>query len=152
MNNKLMLLLVAVLFAGAYIAGRWLQPTDSEVQAQYSMKHDPCSPARSECAAFIDGHRLLLKFLQPPSALQAFDVQLTTEGLDPQSVQLEFFMQGMDMGVNRYALQPVTRHNWQTKVTLPVCSLGRHDWVVRLKVNYKNTSWLADFSFEQTGN
>ena len=153
MNNKIVLVLVIVLFAGAYFAGKWLQTEDSEQQSvRQQMQYAECSPALQDCIAFIQGRKLVIRFLQPPSALKPFTVQLSIDELQADSVRLEFFMKDMDMGVNRYSLEPVDEHSWSTRVILPVCSLGRHDWVSRFEVVYGNQIWVADFDFQQVGN
>ena len=153
MNNKILLITVCVLFVGSYFAGQWLQSTGSESKpADFAMQYENCSPVLHDCEAHIQGHRLVIKFLQEPSALTPFTVRLRTEGFHPSSINVEFTMQGMDMGFNRYRLQPVTDGVWETRVTLPVCSLGRNDWSSRLEIDYQDKTWFADFDFEQSGN
>jgi hypothetical protein len=58
----------------------------------------------------------------------------------------------MDMGVNVFTLMPKTARQWQAQAVLPVCSLGRNDWVVRLHVMYQGEHHVADFDFEQMPN
>lgn len=153
MNNKIILLLVAILFTGSYFAGRWLQRDDMEQELpSRQMRYAACDPVANDCVAFIEGHKLVVRFLQPPSALKPFGVQLVAENLNPQNVVVEFTMQGMDMGMNRYVMQPLDGGSWATQVILPVCSLGRHDWHSRFEVVYQGNRWFANFNFVQGAN
>jgi len=150
MNNKLITLLIFGLFASAYFVGQWLQSHNGQKNmAQKDMRYEPCSPALNDCVAFIGQHKLVISFSGPPSALQPFQVRLLGENITPDSVSVEFAMRGMDMGMNRYALKPVSKATWSREVILPVCSLGRHDWESRFEVDYQGVRWLAIFNFEQ---
>jgi hypothetical protein len=150
MNNKIILLLVVILFAGSYFVGQWLRRDDMEKELpSRQMRYAACDPVMDDCVAFIDSHKLVIRFLQPPSALKPFGVQLVADTINPQSIVVEFSMRGMDMGMNRYSLQPLDGGAWATQVTLPVCSLGRHDWDSRFEVVYQGNRWFANFSFVQ---
>jgi len=153
MNNKFIPLLILGLFAGAYFVGQWLQSHNGQAEmAQKPMRYDSCNPATTNCVAFIGQHKLVISFSRSPSALQPFQVRLQGENIRPDSVSVEFAMRGMDMGMNRYALKPVSEAAWGSEVILPVCSLGRHDWESRFEVVYQGVRWLAIFNFEQASN
>ena len=47
---------------------------------------------------------------------------------------VDFVMVGMDMGINRYTLLKQADGDFVGKVILPVCSIGRSDWVAKLSV------------------
>lgn len=44
-------------------------------------------------------------------------------------------MVDMDMGVNRYRLEPAGAGVWQANVVLPVCVAGRSNWIMTLEVD-----------------
>lgn len=153
MNNKLVIVLIAGLFGGAYVAGHWLQPTAVEDKpANREMRYESCNPAVNDCISFINDHKLVVKFLQQPSALKPFTVAVFVDNIKPDTVYVEFAMRGMDMGLNRFPLEYTAEHTWTSDVILPICSLGRKDWVSQLQVVYQGHTWFADFNFEQTGN
>lgn len=96
-----------------------------------------CEPAIHSCAADLGDGQLLLRFDRPPEPLEPFvaELQLLGEWPEPRpSVVLSFQMQGMDMGLNRFALEPTADGHWRGEVTLPVCSSGRRDWLVDVSV------------------
>lgn len=63
-----------------------------------------------------------------PSALHPFLLSVRAPGA--RQVSVEFVMQGMEMGLNRYRLIAQKDDLWQARVTLPVCVSGRRDWVL----------------------
>ena len=63
-------------------------------------------------------------------------------------VTLQFRMQGMEMAVQRYRLLKNKSGTWQAEVMLPVCSLGRSDWVALLDVQLKQEWWRVEMYFE----
>lgn len=69
----------------------------------------------------------------PPSALRPF--RLTVEAPGAREVHAEFVMPGMDMGLNRYRLQPEGEGRFAARVVLPVCVSGRREWVLWLTVD-----------------
>ncbi|MEO1767230.1 hypothetical protein V6E02_08405 [Thiobacter sp. AK1] len=68
-----------------------------------------------------------------PSALSPFT--LTVQAAGAREVVAEFVMVGMDMGLNRYRLQPTGAGRFSARVTLPVCVSGRRDWVLWVSVD-----------------
>lgn len=55
-----------------------------------------------------------------------------------ESIQIDFKMKGMNMGVNRFMLSKVKSENndlkWIGKALLPVCVTGRADWFAELEI------------------
>ncbi len=149
MKNKIVAILVFSLFVVSFFAGQWLRERDSSKVPVFSrsMYYQSCNPSIKTCAAYLGRHKVSLKFLQAPSALKPFQVLLKTGDLRPESVQVEFFMPEMDMGVNLFTLSPQADGIWQAQALLPVCSLGRNDWTVRLHVLYQGEVHRADFNF-----
>ena len=62
-------------------------------------------------------------------------------------------MVGMDMGINRYSLLKQQNGDFVGKVILPVCSVGRSDWLAKLSVvvnlpdGVKQEMWSAEMPF-----
>ena len=60
-----------------------------------------------------------------------------------QSLSASFRMDGMEMGFNRFDLAKQADGSWRAeRVYLPLCTAGRHDWVV---------VWQADGAAFQAG-
>lgn len=107
------------------------------------------------CAIVADGHGLRLQLRGDVRPLRPFELVLSlpsgVKGMTSQA-SVDFVMVGMDMGVNRYTLMPQPNGDFQAKVILPVCSIGRSDWVAKLSVvvtlpHAPATMWTADFPF-----
>ena len=82
------------------------------------------------CRAANEKLALTLTFGTAPRALQPFPVSLRVDdGQSLDSVTVEFAMQGMDMGLNRYRLSGDSMSSWNASITLPICTSGRSDWV-----------------------
>ena len=68
-------------------------------------------------------------------------MQVTAKGLstsDIEAVSIEYTMVGMDMGLNRFSLMPVTdargQQRFEGEGILPVCVSGRVDWLANVQV------------------
>ncbi len=69
---------------------------------------------------------------------------------------VDFVMIGMDMGINRYALLKQADGDFVGKVILPVCSIGRSDWLAKLSVvvslaDGAQEMWTLDVPFTAEG-
>ena len=52
-----------------------------------------------------------------------------------KSIHVDFAMQNMEMGLNRYRLIQASQSDaWQAEVTLPICVQGRSDWNMLLEI------------------
>ena len=75
-----------------------------------------------------------VQFAAPARALKPFPVSVRTAGRQPvETVMLTFFMQGMDMGLNRYRLLGDSADGWRADVTLPICVSRRSDWIAEFE-------------------
>lgn len=123
--------------------------TDSPQTTQRSLEVVPgCVPMDRWCEAGGDGAVLGLRLGPDVKALAPFAVRARVQV--PQEVRrivVDFAMPGMDMGVNRYRLEPAYDGLWYGQVTLPICSTGRLDWVAELKVETAGAVYGARFPF-----
>ncbi len=118
------LLLVLVLAAIA-VAGHWLKrPAEAQAVARAAQLHRGSLPQR--------GATVEVRFSAQPTPLQAFQLSVSAPGA--HRVAAEFQMNGMEMGFNRYDLQP-TDGVFGSNVTLPVCVSGRRDWTLYLEID-----------------
>ncbi len=93
-----------------------------------------CIPQQHACQFILpDRRQLAIEFNGQPSALHAFKLWVTVPGA--HSLTAQFTMPDMDMGENRYRLQPLTGEKWQATVILPACMMGGHRWLMTLKVD-----------------
>lgn len=119
------LLLVVVLVAIA-VAGYWLKRPAEAVAVS-------CPDPLTGCTFTHQGETTNVRFSLQPTPLEAFE--LTVMAPRATRISAEFQMVGMDMGFNRYDLKPAAGGAFASKVTLPVCISGRHDWVLYLDLD-----------------
>jgi len=62
-----------------------------------------------------------------------------------ESIQVDFKMKNMNMGVNRFMLKKsILKNNvqlWQGKALLPICVTGRADWISEFDLQTKNKNY-----------
>jgi len=135
----------------SFVAGTWLsQRALNDVNdAAEILIHSDCDPTKQICKVDGIGGAYSLQFKDVPSALSPFIIQLRIEDLQPESIELSFDMNGMDMGYNKHRLVK-GETDWQAKVILPVCSLGRNDWLLNVKMKFENDTSLTQFRFSQS--
>jgi hypothetical protein len=119
------LLLVVALVAIA-VAGWWLKRPAEALAV-------PCADPLAGCSFSHAGMPASVRFSMQPVPLEAFELSVTAPGA--ARVSAEFQMVGMDMGFNRYDLHPRADGVFASKVTLPICVSGRHDWLLYLEVD-----------------
>ena len=90
---------------------------------------------RQGCEAQGDG--MVVKVVMGPELkpLKPFALTLQVTGSDPvRDITVHLFMKDMDMGLNRYRLQPLEAKRWTADITLPVCTSGRGDWLADIEI------------------
>ncbi len=92
-----------------------------------------CPQLPHTCRIALDGNDVQLSFDGTPSALQPFTLRIVTP--PAHAVHARFAMRDMDMGDIRYRLLSDDGRHWQSRVILPVCVSGRHDWVLTLEID-----------------
>lgn len=119
------LLLVVALVAIA-AAGYWLKRPPDAIAVH-------CMDLVAGCTFDHRDTPARVRFSVQPTALETFDLSVHTVGA--HHVRAEFQMVGMDMGFNRYDLQSAGEGLFVSRVTLPVCISGRHDWILYLALD-----------------
>ncbi len=107
------------------------------------------------CTAQDASRTLNLKMSGDVRPLRPFELRLILpEAVRAHATQasVDFIMVGMDMGINRYTLLKQANGDFVGKVILPVCSIGRSDWVAQLSVVVNlpggaQEMWTADMPF-----
>ena len=148
MNNLFSIISIIVIFVIVYFAGQFLSKSEPATEQVVYIDSPKCSPAISSCNMLFGGGEIVLHFLQQPSALMPFDVEVLTKNFEAEKVSVAFVMNNMDMGVNAFNLDHYSKETWRVKAILPICSLARSDWVVELRVKYKDKVLRADYAFE----
>ncbi|MEW6444947.1 MAG: hypothetical protein ACOZAQ_02650 [Pseudomonadota bacterium] len=109
-----------------------------------------CTPVGGPCMVSDPPRALVLEMAGDVRPLRPFDLRLRIpdEALkDAGAASVDFIMVGMDMGLNRYTLTRQSDGVFSAKVILPVCSIGRSDWMAKVSVVVGHEMWAADFPF-----
>jgi len=85
------------------------------------------------CTFVHNGVPATVKFSSRPEALKPFALSLASPNL--QSGSVSFQMTGMNMGFNRYDLKPDANETWAARITLPICTVSRVDWIAELNLD-----------------
>ena len=126
MKRVLAPLLLVVALVAIAVAGYWLKRPASAITVHCLDPVVGCTFDHRETLARV-------RFSVRPTALETFDLSVRAVGAD--QVTAEFQMVGMDMGFNRYDLQSAGDGFFVSRVTLPVCISGRHDWILYLELD-----------------
>lgn len=138
---------IIFIFSISYIGGYWLKNKDAS--GEYTeLYFSNCDLLKAPCEVAHSGYKYLIQFDGEPSPLKPFNVKLITQQQQPEMVEIEFYMQAMDMGYNQYPLK-FEKDAWQAQVILPVCSLGSNEWILKVKASYKGLIHLTQLKFKQ---
>ena len=105
-----------------------------------------CSIEGEECVVELNEFKVKILFDKDIFYLKPFNVSVTNknvENLKVQSIQIDFKMNNMKMGVNRFQLKnDINKSIWKGKALLPICVTGRADWFSEIEVETKNNKYL----------
>lgn len=109
-----------------------------------------CDSARRACLATGTDLDVEWRLGPPVRPMEQFAMQLRVArgalGADARIV-VEFQMRDMDMGLNRYRLEPAAAGAWRGRAMLPVCTSGRSDWLATLDIHDGDRHWTAQLPF-----
>lgn len=105
--------------------------------------------AQQVCLVNSDEFNIKILFDKNIYYLKPFEVIILTKSkvdIEIKSIQIDFKMKGMNMGVNRFKLSNVNSENnnlkWVGKALLPICVTGRADWFAELEVVTKLNKYI----------
>ncbi len=143
----------AIVVLAASVAGAihiWKQShTDSEIAAIAPL--DPsCDLQQNACqGVFADGSRITLSINPRPfQPLRPLRIQVRAQGMDPQTVEVDFSGLGMYMGYNRPRLQKESPGQYSGPGMLASCALERMVWEATVLATTDEGVMAAPFRFE----
>ncbi len=111
-----------------------------------------CDPRAMPCLAGTEQRGLSLHLPDNKlRALEPFTVEVRLLGLGAAEVAVEFQMEGMDMGRNRFSLALQGVGLWAGEAMLPVCWSGRRDWRATVELSNAEGRRQAEFRFALKG-
>ena len=113
-----------------------------------------CNPVGNRCTASDSRHHISLRLDPELTYLKPFGIEVKTRGIGSEPanrVTVRFGMTGMEMGLNRFRLQPVDGSGadpvYHGEGMLPVCVTGRSDWQALVEVEAQGRRYQAVFDF-----
>ena len=146
MFNKLLFSIVFIsIILAVYIQNK-NDVVDIKEKNIIKIQPNNCGIENKECVVELREFKVKISFDENIYYLKRFNVSVLNESSDNlnlKSIQVDFKMNNMNMGVNRFMLKKSVLENnkqvWQGKALLPICVTGRADW-------------LSEFEFETTKN
>jgi len=149
MNRNLVA--AAILGLGLGTAYAWLAGQAPDPRAADAVAEE-CRPTGQPCRLEAGGGAVTLELPADVRTLAPFHLQATLEGFpEVEGVVARFDMAGMDMGENRYRLEPAgddSAGDWRVEAMLPVCTADRVDWFVAVTVRHAGGRTRFVFPFE----
>ncbi len=158
-NMKKFLLLLVSIVAVAGVA--YIVVSDKKLQQKpgYSLttSNPNCDPGRSVCVATDQNYSIALNFPEQVHYLKPFKMKVMLNGFGNEKIEavnVDYTMVGMDMGLNRFTLLPVSgvkgQRSYAGEGILPVCVSGRVDWLANVQVTTEKKVVEASFELEVT--
>ena len=147
MGASAVALVAAVAVAAIHIRAQ--MTGDNEIAAMAPL--DPaCDIQMGSCEAiFPDGSRVSLTISpRPIQALKPLQIQVTTEGLAPQEVEVDFRGLGMNMGYNRPRLKRQAQGRYSGSGMLAICVMERMSWEATVLARTDDGVMAAPFRFD----
>ena len=147
------LVVIAILFGAALLAGRFFAPGDGQslsIQLPTTeLKATWCEPTREACRAELPGIGNLVMEIEPKSDIKPMRPLIATlkmpEGWKAGS--LEAVGLNMDMGVNRFVVRPAIDGVQSADFLLPLCALKRMEWQLLVTISDGKQALRVPFQF-----
>lgn len=156
---KKSLLLLILILAASGVAYYFVSNNELEQKPRQllNLLELNCNPSKSVCEAAEQDNSVTLYFPEQVHYLKPFRMQVTAKGFSNtaiEAVQVEYTMVGMDMGLNRFSLMPVTddkgQQRYEGEGILPVCVSGRVDWLANVNIVTEEKVFEAAFKLQVT--
>ena len=108
-----------------------------------------CKPQIQSCKIVTEDFNIEISLNENIFYLKPFNVFVQTEvktNFDIEFIQIDFKMEGMNMGVNRFLLTKKNNNDkkkvWNGKALLPICVARRADWFAELEIVTKQKQYF----------
>ena len=149
-NKKLLIDLIGVLLiALVIVVGYKLSPVLLP-KADVTLQPDGrCDLQQQPCSATVPGGGKIVLSLapRPIPMLRPLAVEVTTDGLAPGRVEVDFAGVDMNMGLNRPELADQGGGRYAGSATLPVCVTGAMDWQVTVLIETARERLAVPYRF-----
>lgn len=111
-----------------------------------------CNVQQNICKVELEKFNIEISMDKSIYYLKKFNVDVWVESKQDtniESIQIDFKMKDMNMGVNHFILNKMKsenkKQNWQGNALLPVCVTGRADWFSELTIITKQNKYIIEF-------
>ena len=110
-----------------------------------------CDVQKQRCHIISDEFNIEISLENNIYYLKNFNISVWSENnksSNIESIFIDFKMEKMNMGVNRFMLTKLNseyKQRWQGKALLPVCVTGRADWFSDFEVETKTNRYVFRF-------
>lgn len=132
--------IVLLIMGVSLILAKWLISSTDSPQNQHTVLIHDCT-IQAGCT-LPDGSHIRFHSFQGVS--HPFDITVSHTPEQTKHIFISFSMQGMDMGFNRYALQPKQNRWLAQQVRIPFCSQNRHDYLAEVQI--QDTTYQIPFN------
>ena len=108
-----------------------------------------CDSGNKKCLIESNEFSVEILFDENVYYLKPFNISVMNKSIDNielESIKVNFKMNNMNMGVNRFRLKKVSFEKhiqiWKGEALLPICVTGRADWVSEFEITTKNNIYL----------
>ena len=150
MINKFLFFIVSVFIA--IIALNVIQTGENNDRPLIKVSVGNCNVQQKKCKVDLEEFNIEISMDKSIYYLKKFNVDVwveSKESTNVESVQIDFKMKNMNMGVNHFILNKMKSENkkqkWQGNMLLPVCVTGRADWFSELAVITKQKKYILEF-------
>ena len=129
-----------------------IQTKDNNDRPPIKISVGDCNVQQKICKVDLEEFNIEISMDKSIYYLKKFNVDVwveSKESTNVESVQIDFKMKNMNMGVNHFILNKMKSENkkqkWQGNMLLPVCVTGRADWFSELAVITKQKKYILEF-------
>lgn len=143
-------LIAGLLFAAvAVVAVYKVQPLLNPQIASLAPLDKACDLRAGPCSSTLPSGGRISLVIQPKAIplIKPLKLQVEIEGINAQSVEVDFVGIGMEMGFNRPKLAPVAAGRFAGEGILPVCVRDAMEWEARVLVQSDRGLLAAPFRF-----
>ena len=149
MSNKLLFPIAFTLIMVAIFIQNKNKTINIEEKNIIKIHADHCGTKYKECVVDLNEFIVKISLDENIYYLKQFNVSVLNESsnnLKLKSIQVDFKMNNMNMGVNIFRLKTTglesNKQVWQGKALLPICVTGRADWVSEFEVETEKNKYL----------
>ena len=148
-NKNLIFVLLVIITVALMLIYALNKKNAGDVRTVIYVPLEKCKSQQPICEAELNELNVKISFEKDIYYLQPFMISVLTENkasIEIESIHVDFKMEGMDLGLNRFRLSKVSYNNkkqkWTGKAILPICVTGRADWFSVIEVVTKQNKYL----------